>query len=70
MRRGVAGRGTLRAGEGSGLRGSVELIEDSEKALPRRLSQKHLGEDPPAEPGEVLRLIVRVTPQKVTGFSV
>lgn len=52
------------------IRGTVELIDDSEKSLPRRLSQKYLGEDPPAEPEEVLRLIVRVTPQKVTGFSV
>jgi PPOX class probable F420-dependent enzyme len=52
------------------IRGTAELIEDGEKALPQRLSQKYLGEDPPAEPEEVLRLIVRVTPQKVTGFSI
>ncbi|MFJ4467257.1 PPOX class F420-dependent oxidoreductase [Streptomyces sp. NPDC089424] len=52
------------------IRGTVELINDLEKSLPRKLSQKYLGEDPPAEPEEVLRLIVRVTPQKVTGFSV
>ena len=51
------------------IRGSAELIEDPEKTLPRTLSQKYLGEDPPAESEEVLRLIVRVTPQKVTGFS-
>jgi PPOX class probable F420-dependent enzyme len=51
------------------IRGSAELIEDPEKTLPRMLSQKYLGEDPPAESEEVLRLIVRVTPQKVTGFS-
>ncbi|MFD8951623.1 hypothetical protein ACFV0B_22495 [Streptomyces xanthophaeus] len=49
--------------------GTAELIEDREKELPRRLSQKHLGEDPPPEPAEVLRLVVRVTPHKVTGFS-
>ncbi|MFF1957706.1 PPOX class F420-dependent oxidoreductase [Streptomyces sp. NPDC058220] len=52
------------------IRGTVELLDDPEKSLPRELSQKYLGEDPPAEPEEVLRLIVRVTPQKVTGFSV
>jgi PPOX class probable F420-dependent enzyme len=52
------------------IRGTVELIEDREKSLPRKLSQKYLGEDPPPEPKEVLRLIVRVTPQKVTGLSV
>ncbi|MGW3738947.1 pyridoxamine 5'-phosphate oxidase family protein [Streptomyces sp. NPDC005148] len=52
------------------IRGTVELIDDSAKSLPRKLSQKYLGENPPAEPEEVLRLIVRVTSQKVTGFSV
>lgn len=53
------------------IRGTAELIEDREKALPYKLSHKYLGEDPPqAESDEVLRLIVRVTPQKVTGFSV
>ncbi len=43
--------GALRTGEGPGLRGTVEPIEDSEKVLPRRLSQKYLGEDLPTEPG-------------------
>lgn len=51
------------------IRGVVELLEDPEKSLPRKLSQKYLGEDPPPEPEDVLRLIVRVTPQQVTGFS-
>jgi PPOX class probable F420-dependent enzyme len=50
--------------------GTVELVEDREKSLPRKLSQKYLDEDPPPEPEEMLRLIVRVTPQKVTGFSI
>jgi PPOX class probable F420-dependent enzyme len=50
--------------------GTAELVADPGKALPRRLSQKYLGEDPPAEPDTVHRLIVRVTPRKVTGFSV
>ncbi|WP_405358662.1 hypothetical protein OG535_00665 [Kitasatospora sp. NBC_00085] len=45
-------------------------LADREKSLPRRLSQKYLGEDPPAESDEVLRLIVRVKPQKITGFAV
>ncbi|MFF7725214.1 PPOX class F420-dependent oxidoreductase [Streptomyces sp. NPDC008001] len=52
------------------IRGTAELIEDPEKSLPRELSQKYLGEEPPAEPDDVLRLIVRVTPQRVSGFSV
>ncbi|WP_052849961.1 PPOX class F420-dependent oxidoreductase [Streptomyces avicenniae] len=51
------------------IRGTAELIDDPEKSLPRTLSRKYLGEDPPAEPDDVLRLIVRVTPRKVTGFS-
>ncbi|MGK5728541.1 PPOX class F420-dependent oxidoreductase [Streptomyces sp. URMC 124] len=50
------------------IRGTAELIEDPDKELPRRLSQKYRGEDPPAEPDDVVRLVVRVTPQKVTGF--
>jgi PPOX class probable F420-dependent enzyme len=48
--------------------GTAELVADPDKALPRRLSQKYLGEDPPAEPDTVHRLIVRVKPRKVTGF--
>lgn len=51
------------------IRGTAELVEDPEKELPRTLSHKYLGEDPPAEPDEVVRLIVRITPRKVTGFS-
>ncbi|MBB5117991.1 pyridoxamine 5'-phosphate oxidase [Streptomyces eurocidicus] len=52
------------------IRGTVELIEDPEKSLPRELSQKYLGEDPPPESDDVPRLIVRVTPRKISGFSV
>ncbi|WP_280399023.1 PPOX class F420-dependent oxidoreductase [Nocardia carnea] len=52
------------------IRGTAELTDDPEKALPRRLSQKYLGQDPPAEPGHLRRVIVRVIPHKVTGFAV
>lgn len=52
------------------IRGGAELVEDREKALPRRLSHKYLGEEPPPESSDVLRLIVRVRPEKVTGFVV
>jgi PPOX class probable F420-dependent enzyme len=52
------------------IRGTAELIADPDKSLPRRLSHKYLGEDPPAEPDDVARLIIRVAPQKVTSFSV
>ncbi|WP_424886908.1 PPOX class F420-dependent oxidoreductase [Streptomyces sp. XH2] len=51
------------------IRGTAELIEDPDKSLPRELSQKYLGEDPPAESDDVLRLIVRVTAQRVSGFG-
>ena len=52
------------------IRGVAELVEDPGRELPKRLSQKYLGEDPPPEPDEVRRLIVRVLPQKVNTFSV
>ena len=52
------------------IRGTAELVEDTGKSLPKALSRKYLGEDPPPEPGEVIRLIVRVTPDKVNVFSV
>lgn len=51
------------------IRGCAELIEDTEKALPARLSQKYLGEAPPPEPAEIRRFTVRITPHKVTGFG-
>ena len=51
------------------IRGVAELTEDPGKTLPRRLSQKYLGEDPPPEPGDVVRLIVRIIPQRITGFT-
>ncbi|MFI7277177.1 PPOX class F420-dependent oxidoreductase [Streptomyces sp. NPDC049879] len=52
------------------IRGTAEVIEDPGKSLPRTLSRKYLGEDPPAEPDDVVRLIVRVTPLRISGFSV
>lgn len=51
------------------IRGTAELVEDRDKDLPKRLSHKYLGEPPPAEPDDVVRLIVRITPHKVNGFS-
>jgi PPOX class probable F420-dependent enzyme len=51
------------------IRGSAALIEDPDRTLPQRLSQKYLGEDPPPEPDDVTRLIVSVTADKVTEFS-
>ncbi|MFD8934453.1 PPOX class F420-dependent oxidoreductase [Streptomyces sp. NPDC059578] len=52
------------------IRGTVELVEDPHKDLPRELARQYLGTDPPPESDDVLRLVVRVTPLKVTSFSV
>lgn len=51
------------------IRGLAELVEDPTKWLPTALSHKYLGVDPPAESDAEVRLIVRVTPTKVNGFS-
>ena len=51
------------------IRGTAELIVDEGKRLPHELSHKYLGEDPPREEPDEIRLIVRVTPQKVIRFS-
>lgn len=50
------------------IRGRAELVPDPAKRLPQRLSQKYLGQDPPAEPG-VSRVIVRVIPEKIGHFA-
>lgn len=51
------------------IRGTAELVVDEGKKLPYELSHKYLGEDPPPSEPEEVRFIVRVTPQKVIGFS-
>jgi hypothetical protein len=51
------------------IRGTAELVEDPNKALPLELSHRYLGVDPPAESDKETRLIVRVIPEKVTTFS-
>jgi PPOX class probable F420-dependent enzyme len=51
------------------VRGTAELIVDEDKALPEQVSMKYLGEPPPPEPEEDVRYVVRITPQKVSGFS-
>lgn len=51
------------------IRGRAELEVDEPKALPVELSQKYLGEDPPAEKDDEVRLIVRITPERVITFS-
>ena len=51
------------------IRGTAELSGDPGKSLPRALSQKYLGEDPPPEPEELTRVVVRVIPLRVNAFS-
>ena len=51
------------------IRGTAEVTEDPGKRLPQELSQKYLGEDPPPEPDEVARVIVRIVPERVNSFS-
>jgi len=51
------------------LRGTAEVIDDPERSLSFQLSHKYVGEDPPPEPPEVRRVIVRIVPEKVIGFS-
>jgi PPOX class probable F420-dependent enzyme len=51
------------------IRGTAELVEDPSRSLSRRLSQKYLGEPPPPEPAHIVRLIARITPNKINEFS-
>jgi PPOX class probable F420-dependent enzyme len=49
--------------------GVADVIDDPDKTLPRKLAHKYLHEDPPEESPDVRRVIVRVTPRRVTTFS-
>ncbi|WP_079141891.1 PPOX class F420-dependent oxidoreductase [Streptomyces sp. LUP30] len=51
------------------IRGVAEILPDPDKRLPHELSHKYLGIDPPAERGDEVRVIIRVVPQKIVGFS-
>ncbi|MFF1697348.1 PPOX class F420-dependent oxidoreductase [Streptomyces sp. NPDC058257] len=51
------------------IRGVAEILPDPEKRLPHELSHKYLGIDPPGEKDEETRVIVKVIPRKVVGFS-
>jgi PPOX class probable F420-dependent enzyme len=50
------------------IRGTAEVIDDPERTLGTRLSHKYVGEDPPPDPPETKRVIVRVTADKVISF--
>ncbi len=51
------------------IRGTAEILPDDGKRLPYELSHKYLGIDPPAEKDDEVRVIIRVVPRKVVGFS-
>jgi PPOX class probable F420-dependent enzyme len=51
------------------IRGVAELIPDPDRRLPRELSHRYLGTDPPDPAADEVRLIVRVTPTKVVSTS-
>lgn len=51
------------------IRGVAEILPDPEKRLPHELSHKYLGIDPPGEKDEEARVIIKVIPEKIVGFS-
>lgn len=51
------------------IRGTAEILPDETKWLPRELSHKYLGAEPPGERDDQVRVIVRVVPHKIIGFS-
>ena len=50
------------------VRGTAELVPDPDRTLPRELSRKYLGGDPPRELAEVERVIVRITAKRLVEF--
>lgn len=51
------------------IRGTAELSPDPTKELPRELSHKYLGTEPPQAGVDEVRLVVTITPHKVLTFS-
>ncbi|WP_151478416.1 PPOX class F420-dependent oxidoreductase [Streptomyces albicerus] len=51
------------------IRGTAEILPDEGKRLPYELSHKYLGIDPPAEKDDEVRVIIRVVPERIIGFS-
>ncbi|KND38445.1 PPOX class F420-dependent oxidoreductase [Streptomyces acidiscabies] len=51
------------------IRGRAEILPDPEKRLPHDLAHRYLGIDPPGEKDDEARVIIRVVPEKVVGFS-
>jgi PPOX class probable F420-dependent enzyme len=51
------------------IRGTVELVADPDRRLSVELTRRYLDQDPPPDPPGSRRLIGRLTPEHVTGFS-
>ncbi|GAB3719131.1 PPOX class F420-dependent oxidoreductase [Amycolatopsis oliviviridis] len=49
------------------IRGTVEMTDEGGRELINELSHKYLDKDYPDEPAEVVRVLVRITPTKITG---
>ncbi|MFE5504539.1 PPOX class F420-dependent oxidoreductase [Amycolatopsis japonica] len=49
------------------LRGTVTITPDPGKTLPKALSHKYLGQDPPPEGDDVERVIVRLRVERIAG---
>lgn len=51
------------------IRGHAEITEAGGRELIDELANKYVDKDYPAEAADVVRVIVRVHPEKITGFS-
>jgi PPOX class probable F420-dependent enzyme len=51
------------------IRGRAEVTVEGGRELNDELARKYLGEDFPLEPPEVVRVLVRVVPEHITGHS-
>jgi PPOX class probable F420-dependent enzyme len=51
------------------IRGTAELLDDPAGSLPKELSHKYLGVDPPSPAADEIRLIARITPGRILRFT-
>jgi PPOX class probable F420-dependent enzyme len=51
------------------IRGRAEVTVEGGRELIDELSRKYVGKDFPPEPAEVVRVLVRVVPEHITGHS-
>jgi PPOX class probable F420-dependent enzyme len=51
------------------IRGRAEITEEGGRKLINELSHKYDGKDFRTEPPEVVRVVVRVVPDKITGYA-